>query len=358
MAAQHAVHVARHKRLVDVVVHAHLEAVPVVIDLVARAHGHDGHGCPALAHLQFADASRGFDAAHLWHVEIHQHEIRFMHRQPFERTQPVLRHDHLQPQAFKRALCNQCVDWVVLDHQHTSGQVQGAFLVTETLLLQVCVGQFIRWAMRSGQGQGERERGADAHPAFAVQLAAHGHTNLLGDAQAQPRAPHLVVVAGIDLVKGVEDLFDVRFGNASARVLHLEDNVADAIVGRRDALVSQSKSDHDMPLRRELDGVAHQVREDLPQAIRVGLQPQVIGQAGAQHHHQPLVPRRDLGQFAHMAGQFIEQHRPGVQAQPMVLEPREVQHIVDHFQQVLARVVEQAHLRQVFRLPQPGSEHA
>lgn len=44
VAAQHAVHVSRHEGLADVVVHAHLKAVPMVGDLVAGTHGHDRHG--------------------------------------------------------------------------------------------------------------------------------------------------------------------------------------------------------------------------------------------------------------------------------------------------------------------------
>ncbi len=94
----------------------------------------------------------------------------------------------------------------------------------------------------------------------------------------RPVPPHLLVVAGVDLMEGVKDLLEMRFGNPSARVFHRDLDPPGATFVGRPCRAGQLKPHDDVSLLGELHGVANQVREDLPQAVGVSLQPEVIGQ--------------------------------------------------------------------------------
>src|SRR6202022_2609446 len=112
------------------------------------------------------------------------------------------------------------------------------------------------------EGQGEGERRAFAHFALDGHLPAVRLDDALDDVEAQPEP--LLARAGVlhvaDLVEPVEDLLDVRRGNARAVVLHRDQDEAGPRLGRDDDPAAVAA----MSL-----GVAQQIRQDLQDALAV-----------------------------------------------------------------------------------------
>src|SRR5215475_9835844 len=83
--------------------------------------------------------------------------------------------------------------------------------------------------------------------------------NLLGNGEPQPGAALGLGVGAVDLVKLLEDARLVLLRNAGSGVGHTDGEVA----------IASGSGDAYLPGVRELDGVAHQVEQDLGEALLI-----------------------------------------------------------------------------------------
>ena len=131
---------------------------------------------------------------------------------------------------------------------------------------------------------GEEEGGAMALLAAHPDLAAHRLGDALGDDQAEPGAAMPAGDGGVALAEGLEELVEPLRGNARAGVAHLELELQPLAArrclfdsGEVGVVVRQVEHgdgmarnlNHDLALFGELERVADEVDEDLPQPRRI-----------------------------------------------------------------------------------------
>jgi hypothetical protein len=169
-----------------------------------------------------------------------------------------------------------------------------------------------------------------ARVAEKAHAPAHGLHQAAGDGQADAGARH----AGAGLVQAVEGLEHMGLlGQADAQ----------AGVGHRQRPVpglGRHLDAHPPALAVVLDGVAQQVDQHLAQAQRVGMNV-VVGQGRRRLDHDVAPRRIGLHHGHRLAQQRGQRHGAAVQRQLPGLDAGEVQQLVDHAQQVPARLQQQ-----------------
>ena len=119
----------------------------------------------------------------------------------------------------------------------------------------------------SKRSRGDRhgKRAALADFTGDADSAAEGLGNAATDRQPQAGAAELAGHGSVGLDEGIEDGVELVGGDADARIDHLEPQVADRV--RRSPVRATIST---LPSVRELDGVADQVHQQLPEACRIG----------------------------------------------------------------------------------------
>ncbi|MCY1416081.1 hypothetical protein D9M71_315820 [compost metagenome] len=116
-----------------------------------------------------------------------------------------------------------------------------------------------------GQAQGDPEFRTDSRRAADADLAAHLFDQALGDHQPEAGSAGLAGEGVVGLGEGLEQVAQVAVGQADAGVLHADAQLGQLVV----AVVFEHGAHGDGAFAGELDGVAHQVGQDLLEAHRV-----------------------------------------------------------------------------------------
>ena len=132
----------------------------------------------------------------------------------------------------------------------------------------------------------EVELTADAGLALEPETAAHHLDELRRDGETEAGAAVPACRRGVGLDERPEDLPALVLGNADARVAHraAEQHLVVAPLGHRDL-------DADLARVGELDGVAHQVEQDLTQSSRIADERRRHVRRDAARQLQPLLRR-------------------------------------------------------------------
>ena len=128
-------------------------------------------------------------------------------------------------------------------------------------------GRRSEWLGRGRSGEesgGEPEGGAFAGGAGDADLAAHEFGELFADGQAQAGAAVFAGGGGIDLGEGLEEPADAVGGDSDAGVGNFE-----ADEGGVGEIFFEGSGDGNMAGLGELDGVVHEVKEDLLEALGI-----------------------------------------------------------------------------------------
>src|SRR3990167_7104957 len=206
------------------------------------------------------------------------------------------------------------------------------------LALQRLLGRFVDFPLVDGFSlvhvEGEGELAAFTGLGFHPNPASHGLDNGFGDRQAQPRPAVFARGGPIDLGKGFKDLADLVFWDAYSGIFYGKSQ-RDLVVPVVDFII-QADDEADFALRREFDGVAQQVDQDLidPRGVAVDV-PGKIGR---------VVDVRVQRVFGHAGGRDLDDLADGFfQVEVHVLkldlarfELGEVQNIVDDADQMPA----------------------
>ena len=247
-------------------VHTGVPALFLIAGQGIGGQGHDGQACaPTLRQLAYARCR--LKAIHHRHLAIHQHQIKVKNLHPRERLRTVAHPLHVKAHFFQHGLGHQLVGWVILDQQHLANQACQGFDRGCKRCITAARQARCRRALHRGQAQIDRETGAQAWPARDRDRPPHQVEQALTNGQTQARATKLACGGAVSLRKKAEYLAQGLGRNAHARVLH---DHANADLVRVGPLANDAE--HDFTARRELDGVAQQVDQDLAQAQRVTAQ--------------------------------------------------------------------------------------
>ena len=183
---------------------------------------------------------------------------------------------------------------------------------------------------RHREGETEPEPGTHARFAAQADFAAHQLRQPAGDTQTQAGAAEAAAGGAVGLDEGLEQQRLLVGGDADAGVPDLETQQDTACFEPLGGHVH-----HHLAARGELDGVAHQIAQDLPQADRVALQQVRRVRRDEAGQFQALgvgTPTEHRGHVFHGAAQFEVQ---GFDAQLAGLQAGKIQNFVDQRQQDL-----------------------
>ena len=257
--------------------HAGLSAALALVLHGVSGHGDDGQR--RMARLA-ADNLGGRDAVDVRHLDIHQDKVEIAIRMVFERIdclQTILGQFHLDTDEFKQFAGDLLIHRLIFGHQYAGADKS-------------------RWPFDMVQRCGDR-RGGDRQfnvqrkaTAFALaarrgQRTAHDFSDFSADNQSQSGAAIVARNRGIGLHEGLKQAGDFF-------VCH-----ADPGIGDRNAQLCRRAGDGcgerdgnvDVPGRRELDGVADEIGDDLAQAQRVTDQRGGDFGCGIQMQRQPFL---------------------------------------------------------------------
>ena len=181
----------------------------------------------------------------------------------------------------------------------------------------------------------EEERASLSDGAHDPELAAHQGNELPADRKPEPRAAMLACRRRVGLREWSKDAFHPCFGNALAGVGH-----PDFEIDVPGTSVADANSDDDLALLGELEGVAEEIGDDLPQAERVtadfrrdfgsdmGDELDALGLS-----RRSVVHGDFLGHRNHVEWHGFESHFAGI-------DFREVEQVVDDREERTARLVD------------------
>ena len=336
------------------IVHAGIEAGLAVIAKGIGGHGQHG-GVGVLG--QAAQGTGGRQTVELRHLHVHQDQVVEVLPGQRQRLQPIASHMHLHTGCAQQLGGHSLIDQVVLGQQHPGARqalLHGRQRVRRRL--PGGLGQRAVLAHRPiGMRQPGREPETAALPQHAVHpnLAAHQLSQVPGDGQAQAGATKAPGAGVVGLFKGVKQAVQLVWRHTHARIGDRE--LQQQWVGRlRRAVggllhrharpgdvkclgVLQLAAQHDVTPVAELDGVAHQVEHRLRQAGGVAAQ-QRRHAVGLHHHGQALAAGLFSHQCAGACQQRMEVEVVVRQLQLARFDLAEIEHVVDHRQQVVRGV--------------------
>jgi hypothetical protein len=143
----------------------------------------------------------------------------------------------------------------------------------------------------------------------------------------------------IHLREAIEDRRDLVFGNADARIGHLE---ADR------ARIRRFDTDGNLALVREFDRVAHKIDEDLPQTRRVAHDDPRDIRMDIDDEFKPLGMGANGHQFSGMFDEFPQIEGDRFQLQMARFNFREIENVVDEVKKIVGGPAEPLHIALLF----------
>ena len=282
-------------------------------------------------HRQFRQFRPGPDgpgrreAIHDRHLHVHQDGIepRGLRRQPVQGLLAIGHQGGQGPLAPQGIIDEFQVEPAVVRHQDARPRQPRAR--GGTLLVTGRSGR--RGADLAGKGQLEPEGAALVRDALRAQTATHEVNQAFTDRQPQAGAAEAAGDAIIGLREGDEEAVQGLGLDADARVRDLEPQ-ADIVAG----LVQDADAQADPTLVGELDGVAHQIDQNLFQTQAVA--DQIVPEdRGLQPPCQLLGPRHGAEEGVHRLQRVAQGKGVGIDAQLPRLDAREVENVVEDTQQ-------------------------
>ena len=173
------------------------------------------------------------------------------------------------------------------------------------------------------RGNRHCKRAALADFAGDADSAAQGLCNPAADRQPQAGAAELAGHGSVGLNERIEDGLELVGGDADARIDHLHHKL------RIDLVLDQLGTNLHFSRRGELDGVAHQVHQQLPEARRIGAD-------GFRHSAVPVVVQRqvlfqglDPQHGDDFADDFVRRAADLLDLQAVGLDLRQVEDVID-----------------------------
>ncbi len=204
----------------------------------------------------------------------------------------------------------------------------------------------------NGQGKVNGEGGPLAHFALHFDAALVEIDELFDDGEAEAHAAVSPLIAGSHLREAVEDAGELLL------------RYADAVVGYHDAasVIRVLDSEPHGTAVGELERIAHEVEQDLQQARAVAVHPARHRRLYLQQQFIALLQRTVPQHLFAKAGRAPQVEGFAHQAQSSCLDAAEVEHIVDHHQQVVACFADVAEVARgafiaVLVHEQPGEAH-
>ena len=190
---------------------------------------------------------------------------------------------------------------------------------------------------RESQRDLDDEGAADARPALRGDLAPHQIHDAAHDGKAQARAAKASRGAHVRLREGLEDAFKPIRSDADAGVVHFDPQPQALGIGHA------SNPDADTPPLGELDRIAEQVRQDLTQAHGISAHATRYARLHLQRDAQSFRARA-LGEQRHdILNHVVQVEVERLELELVRLDLREVQDLVDDFQQCVAGSVDGLH---------------
>ena len=183
------------------------------------------------------------------------------------------------------------------------------------------------------QWQQHEDGRAAALGAFEREVSAHQGDELPADRQPESGAAEAARGRGLGLGEGLEQACLVLRADADAVVRYLQPQgfLPDVLDAQRDTAVRQR-------FRRELDGIAEQVVQDLAQPHRIADDLERQGRRDVEVEHDVVVMRHRTERIADAFGQLFDLQRCRVDFHVTGLDLGQVEDVVDDAQQAQRRV--------------------
>ena len=269
----------------------------LVTDQVGRQ---SHHGRQPLGAIALQQLIRHLEAGHIRQLDIQQQEIKPTGLDQLQRLGATARRGHRMTELLEQGSCHRDVQLHVFEQQDP--QIRRGMARLRLRLVQTLHRQL------------QHEATAMALLAVDRQGAPHGLHQLTRDRQPNPGTYRMLLA--VDLVIHGEDVFQLAGRNADPGIFHLEPQ----------RQLSWRLGDQVDPQRHptmlgELDGVAGQIPQHLPQPGAIGLHP--MGQITIQIEVQiePLLLGHQPGQRLQIAekGRQVHPHRGDLQPMPVDL---------------------------------------
>ena len=318
----------------DVVVESHLDEILRVLGKGMRRQGDHGEAAERFVPADFCDALR---AVHHGHLDIQEEEVEGPSRvaggeKHVERVTPVHRYFVSHILRLQEPYHELAVEVVVLGHQDPEG-AHGRVGLRDIAGERVhffpgpAGTHFLQW-------QGDGERASPAHFALERDGTAHLFGEAFHDGQSQAGSAMLTRGRVVHLVEGRKHRVALVAGNPDAGVGHAEgDHAAVEGVFQRDAAAFG-----------ELEGVVHQVGDDLLGAVLVAQDKGRHVRAGRDGEDQVFLPDAERELLADFIAKVVEGELRRVKGHFARLDARNVEDVVNGCEEDLAGLADDGEL--------------
>ncbi len=293
----------------------------------------DGRAVQSMRRLVRPDQADRGQPVHHRHLHVHQDHVVPVPQELIHALAAVVRGVDLEAQRFQQTAHNHLIGRIVLDHQNPQSPVRR---------FGVVVGSRVGRCAQPPDRHDDGEQAALARRRPRGDLAAHQLSQRPADRQPQAGAAKLARNGVVCLDEGIEQALRRLRIKADPGVLHLDPQPLALGPGRQiDPHVHRA-------FRRELDRVGHQIGHDLrdPHAVAQHLPVGSLREAHRQGH-APFLGRRGP-HLDHGGDVGAQVEGRGSQTELARLHLRQVQHVVQHAPQGIARAGDQ---QQHLRLP-------
>ncbi len=184
-----------------------------------------------------------------------------------------------------------------------------------------------------------------AGAAFEANFAPHQLAQLFADHEAQACAAVFPRGRCVDLRKGVEEAIETAFRDADAAVLD-----RDLDESRLIAVFHAHHADDDAAVLGELDGVIQQVGHNLAEPSRIPDEPQGETRVDEVGHFERFFATPGGHQLDDRFDHFVEVEWNLLDIEPTRLDLREIEDLVQQFEQRLAREFRRLHIFALLRV--------
>ncbi|KFB69802.1 MAG: hypothetical protein CAPSK01_000515 [Candidatus Accumulibacter vicinus] len=298
-----------------------------LLALLLETAGRESNDFGLVSRCGGLDPPRRFAPVHAGHAHVHQDQLRLPAMPLVDGLLTVAGLGQLETQWFQQAQQQAAVIDVVIHHQNATGGLTGFQTEYRQVLGRGLRGRLCRVLNRNL----ETERATHAQCTFGMDRAAQELDELAADGQAQAGALGCPL-SGRRLHERNEDPLELVGGDARAGIAYREaQSHGDGRLARHDG-----DRQADATLLGELEGVAEQVDQHLPQldliathiARGFGGELDIESQAlflGLERKHSPQPGE-----------QFVEVELDGVHHAAPGFDARQLQHVVDEGEQMLA----------------------